>query len=99
MLAMAQLELDRLVRSGRPRDGEHTYALHQDRVGSRPELESFEHAGRAFCHASGEPPDGPGQPDGHLPQLLDEIYRAYLVPDMQVPGPNIGPGTRDNGSY
>ncbi|NEE03329.1 winged helix DNA-binding domain-containing protein [Phytoactinopolyspora halotolerans] len=127
MLVMAQLELDRLVCSGRPRDGEHTYAIYQDRVGSRvdPEvfdrdealarlalryftghgpatvkdlaywatltvtdvrrgldlvrdqLDCFEHDGRTFWHAPGEPPDGPGRPHGHLLQLLDEIYRGY----------------------
>lgn len=127
MVVMAQLELDRLVCSGRPREGEHTYALYADRVGSRvdPEvfdrdealarvalryftghgpatvkdltywatltltdarrgldavrdqLDSFENDGRTFWHAPGEPPGGPGKPDGHLLQLLDEMYRGY----------------------
>ena len=127
MLLMAHLELDRLVSSGRPREGEHTYAAYRDRVGTRvdPEdfdregalgrlalryftghgpatvkdlaywatltitdvrrglesvvdqLESFEHDGRTFWHAPGEPPDRPGEPAGHLLQLLDEMYRGY----------------------
>ena len=128
MVLMAHLELDRLVSSGRPRDGEHTYATYADRVGARvdpddfdredalarialryftshgpatvkdlaywatltitdarrglaaveDQLASFDHDGRTFWHAPGEePPDGPGQPDGHLLQLLDEMYRGY----------------------
>ena len=128
MILMAHLELDRLVSSGRPRDGEHTYATYADRVGTRvdpddfdredalarialryftshgpatvkdlaywatltitdvrrglaaveDQLASFDHDGRTFWHAPGEePPDGPGQPDGHLLQLLDEMYRGY----------------------
>ncbi|TDD66694.1 winged helix DNA-binding domain-containing protein [Jiangella aurantiaca] len=127
MLVLAHLELDRLVCSGRSRDGDHTYALYRDRVGSREdpaafdrdealarlarryftghgpatvkdlaywatltvtdvrrglaavgdELESFEHDGRTFWHAPGDAPTGPGRPDGHLLQLLDEIYRGY----------------------
>jgi hypothetical protein len=126
-LVMARLELDRLVCSGQPRAGEHTYALYRDRVGprvdtedfdrdealarlalryftghgpatvkdlaywatltitdvrrgldaARDQLESFEHDGRVFWHATVEPPAGPGQPAGHLLQLLDEIYRGY----------------------
>jgi hypothetical protein len=39
MLLMARLELDRLVCSGRPADGEHTYALWADRVGTRREMD------------------------------------------------------------
>jgi len=126
MLLMAHLELDRLVSSGRPREGEHTYATFRDRVGTRvdpddfdreealgrlalryftghgpatvkdlaywatltitdarhglagisDQLESFDHDGRTYWHAPGEPPEGPGQPAGHLLQLLDETYRG-----------------------
>jgi hypothetical protein len=127
MLLMAHLELHRLVISGRPREGEHTYAAYEDRVGSRVDparfdrdealsklalryytghgpstvkdlaywatltitdvrrgldavrehLDCFEHDGRTFWHAPGEPPAQPGKPAGHLLQLLDEIYRGY----------------------
>jgi hypothetical protein len=127
MLLMAHLELDRLVSSGRPREGGHTYAAYRDRVGTRidPEefdredalgrlslryftghgpatvkdlaywatltitdarrglaavddqLDSFDHDGRTYWHAPGKPPDGPGEPVGHLLQLLDEMYRGY----------------------
>ena len=41
------------------------------------QLVSFEHDGRTYWHAPGEPPHGPGQPAGHLLQLLDETYRGY----------------------
>jgi hypothetical protein len=127
MLLMAHLELDRLVSSGRPREGEHTYATYRDRVGTRVDpddfdredalarialryftghgpatvkdlaywatltitdarrgqaavadrLVSFDHDGRTFWHAPGEPPVQPGEPAGHLLQLLDETYRGY----------------------
>lgn len=127
MLLMAHLELHRLAISGRPREGEHTYATYADRVGSRVEpeafdrdaalaqlalryftghgpatvkdlaywatmtvtdvgrgldtvrdqLDCFEHDGRTYWHAPGEPPSGPGQPPAHLLQLLDETYRGY----------------------
>ncbi len=40
-------------------------------------LDSFEHDGRTYWHAPGAPPEGPGQPVGHLLQLLDETYRGY----------------------
>jgi hypothetical protein len=126
-LVMAHLEMHRLVISGRPREGEHTYATYEDRVGSRVDpvlfdrdealaqlalryftghgpatvkdlaywatltvtdvrrgldgvrdrLDSFDHDGRTFWHAPGDPPDRPGEPAGHLLQLLDEIYRGY----------------------
>jgi hypothetical protein len=127
MLLMGRLELHRLVVSGVPRDGEHTYATYADRVGApdgpdtfdrdaalarlalryftghgpatvndlvywatlpvtdvrrgldvvRDRLESFEHDGRTFWHAPGTAPELPGQPRGHLLQLLDETYRGY----------------------
>jgi hypothetical protein len=127
MLLMGHLEVHRLIISGRPRDGEHTYAPYADRVigrvhedafdrdealarlaqryftghgpatvkdlaywatltvtdvrrgldAVRDRLDSFEHDGRTYWHAPGEPPTGPGQPVGHLLQLLDETYRGY----------------------
>jgi len=43
----------------------------------RDQLTSFDHDGRTFWHSPGEPPDGTGQPGGHLLQLLDEMYRGY----------------------
>lgn len=44
MLLMARLELDRLVCSGGPRDGEHTYAPYRDRVGARVDPDTFDRA-------------------------------------------------------
>ncbi len=43
----------------------------------RARLDSFEHDGRTFWHAPGEPPRGPQQPVGHLLQVLDETYRGF----------------------
>lgn len=41
-------------------------------------VESFEHDGRTFWHPAGQqPPTGPGDPVGHLLQILDETYRGY----------------------
>ncbi|WP_181407525.1 winged helix DNA-binding domain-containing protein [Nocardioides sambongensis] len=39
-------------------------------------LDSFEHEGRTYWHAPGGPPATPA-PDGHLLQVLDEMYRGY----------------------
>lgn len=44
---------------------------------AREALDSFEHDGRTFWHAPGEPPTEPGHPSGHLLQVLDEMYRGY----------------------
>lgn len=43
----------------------------------RDRLDSFEHDGRTFWHAPGDPPGGPQEPAGHLLQVLDETYRGY----------------------
>ncbi|WP_021593545.1 winged helix DNA-binding domain-containing protein [Actinomadura welshii] len=43
----------------------------------RDRLDSFEHDGRTFWHAPGEPPGDPQDPAGHLLQILDETYRGY----------------------
>jgi hypothetical protein len=40
-------------------------------------LTSFDHDGRTYWHAPGEPPSGAHEPPGHLLQLLDETYRGY----------------------
>jgi hypothetical protein len=40
-------------------------------------LVSFEHDGRTFWHAPGDPPTAAGSPLGHLLQILDESYRGY----------------------
>jgi hypothetical protein len=43
----------------------------------RDRLASFEHDGRTFWHAPADAPGGPGEPAGHLLQILDEMYRGY----------------------
>jgi hypothetical protein len=43
----------------------------------RDQLGSFQHDGRTFWHAPGDPPCGPLKPAGHLLQILDEMYRGY----------------------
>jgi hypothetical protein len=40
-------------------------------------LDSFQHDGRTFWHAPGDPPRGAQEPAGHLLQVLDEMYRGY----------------------
>lgn len=42
MLLMAWLEVERLVVSGRPREGEHTYARYEDRLDARLDVEAFD---------------------------------------------------------
>ena len=123
MILLAHLELQNLVCSGRPADGQHTYARMSDRVPDprrlerpealaelarryftghgpatekdlaywatltvtdvriglaavRDELASFEHDGRTYWHAPGEPPPAGQEPRGHLLQMLDEMYRG-----------------------
>jgi hypothetical protein len=124
MLLLAHLELAGLICSGRPVDGEHSYALLTERApktrrleraealaelalryftGHGPaterdlsywatltvtdvraglsqvkdRLETFEHAGRTYWHAPGDPPPPGQEPRGHLLQILDECYRGY----------------------
>lgn len=43
----------------------------------RDRLDSFDHDGRTFWHASADAPGGPQEPAGHLLQVLDETYRGY----------------------
>jgi hypothetical protein len=143
MFLLALLELDRLICSGRPLDGAHTYAVFADRVPSsrpldrdealaelamryfsghgpaterdlaywatltlgdvrrglaqvRDRLVSFEHDGRTFWHAPGDPPAAePGDPAGHLLQILDEIYRGYQDSRMVLDSEGIVPGGRE----
>ena len=42
----------------------------------RDRLESFEHDGRTFLHAGGDAPAS-AEPEAHLLQVLDEMYRGY----------------------
>ena len=141
-LLMGRLELENLVCSGVPRDGEHTYALFADRVpaprlldrdealaelalryftshgpaterdlaywatltvsdvrrgiaavGER--LASFEHDGRTFWHGPGDPPAS-ASPDGHLLQVLDEMYRGYQDSRWVLDADGIVPRERES---
>jgi hypothetical protein len=142
MLLLAVLELDRLVCSGRPSDGKHTYATFASRVPSprrldrdealaelalryvtghgpaterdlaywatltltdarrgldlvRDRLDTFEHDGRVFWHLPGHPPTGRLEPEGHLLQLLDEVYRGYQDSRMVLDADGVVPGGRE----
>ena len=44
---------------------------------AREQLASFEPDERTFWHAPEDPPRRAGEPDGHLLQILDELYRGY----------------------
>lgn len=143
MLLLALLELDRLICSGRPLEGTHTYAPFADRVPSprrldrdealaeltlryftghgpaterdlaywatltlgdvrrglaqvRDRLASFDHDGRTFWHAPGEPPPaGRLAPAGHLLQILDELYRGYQDSRMVLDSEGLVPRGRE----
>ena len=143
MLLLALLELDRLICSGRPSDGTHTYAVFADRVptsrsldrdealaelalryftGHGPatdrdlaywstltlgdvrrglaqvsdRLDSFDHDGRTYWHSLDDPPPaGPGEPAGHLLQILDEMYRGYQDSRMVLDSEGLVPRGRE----
>jgi hypothetical protein len=61
----------------------------------RDRLQSFEHDGRTYWHAPGDPPSGPGEPRGHLLQLLDECYRGYQDSRMVLDQAGIVPQGRE----
>lgn len=142
MLLLGLLEVERLVCSGRRRDGSHTYALFGARVGTprrldrrealaelalryftghgpaterdlaywatltlgdvragladvRDRLASFEHEGRTFWHAPGDPPVRRPTPRAHLLQILDEIYRGYQDTRMVLDSRGVVPRGRE----
>jgi Winged helix DNA-binding domain len=59
------------------------------------QLESFEHSGRTFWHASADPPGTAGTPAGHLLQILDEMYRGYQESRWVLDGAGIVPRSRE----
>lgn len=143
MLLLGLLETDRLICSGRPREGAHTYAPFTSRVPSLRQLDreealaelalryftghgpaterdlaywatltlggvrrglaqvsdrlaSFEHDGRTFWHAPDDPPSPSElEPDGHLLQILDEIYRGYQDSRMVLDSAGVVPRGRE----
>jgi hypothetical protein len=63
-------------------------------VGGR--LASFEHGGRTYWHAPGDPPPANRlAPAGHLLQILDEIYRGYQDSRMVLDSEGIVPSGRE----
>jgi hypothetical protein len=64
---------------------------------ARDRLASFDHDGRTFWHAPGDPPP-PSRPDpeGHLLQILDELYRGYQDSRMLLDSEGIVPGGREH---
>jgi hypothetical protein len=143
MLLLGLLELDRLICSGRPSDGTHTYAVFADRVPTSRSLDrdaalaelalryftghgpatdrdlaywatltlgdvrrglaqvsdrlaSFDHDGRTYWHSLDDPPPaGPGEPAGHLLQILDEMYRGYQDSRMVLDSEGLVPRGRE----
>jgi hypothetical protein len=62
----------------------------------RDRLASFEHDGRTFWHAPGDPPAPNRQePAGHLLQILDEVYRGYQDSRMVLDSEGIVPSGRE----
>ncbi len=62
----------------------------------RDRLASFDHDGRTFWHAPGDPPPAKRQaPAGHLLQILDEVYRGYQDSRMVLDSEGIVPSGRE----
>ncbi len=61
----------------------------------RDRLDSFEHEGRTYWHAPGEPLSAGQQPRAHLLQLLDECYRGYQDSRMVLDQAGIVPRGRE----
>jgi len=71
-------------------DARHGLAAVADR------LASFEHDGRTFWHLPDQsPPTGPGDPSGHLLQILDETYRGYQDSRMVLDAAGAVPRARE----
>ena len=62
----------------------------------REGLGSFDHDGRTFWHAPGDPPPARSlMPGGHLLQILDEVYRGYQDSRMVLDSEGIVPTGRE----
>jgi hypothetical protein len=61
----------------------------------RDRLSSFQHDGRTFWHAPGDPPGGPQEPAAHLLQILDETYRGYQDSRWVLDAAGAVPRTRE----
>lgn len=58
-------------------------------------LGSFDHDGRVFWHAPGDPPGRRGEPVAHLLQILDEMYRGYQDTRWTLDAAGIVPRVRE----
>jgi hypothetical protein len=58
-------------------------------------LTSFEHDGKTFWHAPGDPPSRRGEPAAHLLQILDEMYRGYQDTRWVLDAEGIVPRARE----
>jgi hypothetical protein len=65
-------------------------------AGVKDQLGSFEHDGRIYWHAPGDPPQGPQQPAGHLLQILDETYRGFQDSRWVLDSAGAVPRTRES---
>jgi hypothetical protein len=63
--------------------------------GAADNLASFEHDGRTFWHAPGDPPSS-ASPTGHLLQVLDEMYRGYQDSRWMIDAEGVVPRTRES---
>ena len=59
-------------------------------------LASFEHDGRTYWHAPGDPPRRAAEPNGHLLQILDEMYRGYQETRWVLDAAAIVPRVRES---
>ena len=59
------------------------------------ELDHFEHDGRTYWHAPGNPPAAGQEPRGHLLQVLDEMYRGYQDSRYVLDSAGLVPRTRE----
>jgi hypothetical protein len=59
-------------------------------------LDSFDHDGRTFWHAPGDPPAAAATPRGHLLQVLDETYRGYQDSRWVLDAAGVVPRTRES---
>jgi hypothetical protein len=62
---------------------------------ARDRLAAFDHQGRTFWHAPGEPPRRRGEPSAHLLQILDEMYRGYQDSRWVIDAAGIVPRARE----
>jgi Winged helix DNA-binding domain len=62
----------------------------------RERLASFEHDGRTFWHAPGDPPRRAAEPAAHLLQILDEMYRGYQETRWVLDPAGIVPRVRES---